>query len=120
MKVDDLLLRCYAHDNHDNHDVWVAVCVDLAIAVQADSYDDARALLGLAINDYIKEALSIDKKHAAYLLSRKSPLLDRIKYYLIKFKLFRLYIHAAKAFKDPMPIPFGCTGNNTDNKFSTA
>jgi tRNA(Ile)-lysidine synthase TilS/MesJ len=52
---------------------WIAICIDLNLAVQADSSDKARQLLSKQIHSYIIDALTIDAIHAETLLKRSAP-----------------------------------------------
>jgi len=73
-------LRCYARRQANQ---WVAVCIDLGLAAQGDSYGDVKAKLEAQMQDYVHEALTVDRAHAADLLRRKAPLPQRLEYYLI-------------------------------------
>jgi hypothetical protein len=94
----NLTVRCIARREAD---VWVAVCVDFALAAQGQSLEQARSRLHEQILVYVREAVTVDAEHAEALLSRKAPLLDRLGYRLdklisqIKPRLQRLeYIEA--------------------------
>lgn len=73
-------VRCYAKRSKGQ---WIAVCIDLCLAAQADSFGEAKAKLEAQINDYVHEAVTVDREHARVLLTRKAPLANRIEYYLI-------------------------------------
>lgn len=74
-------VRCYAKKDGDQ---WVAVCVDLCLASQAASFEEAKSKLDAQVHDYVYEALTVDRAHAAELLSRRAPLANRIEYWLIR------------------------------------
>lgn len=74
-------VRCYAKRIDGQ---WVAVCIDLCLAAQADTYQEAKAKLEAQIQEYVYEALTIDREHAQDLLNRKAPLANRIEYLLIR------------------------------------
>ena len=73
-------VRCYVKRSEDQ---WVAVCIDLCLAAQGDSLQEAKEKLESQVNDYVFEALTVDREHARALLSRKAPLQNRAEYYLI-------------------------------------
>lgn len=85
MKPNNLLLRCYAYRAEDGQ--WYAVCLDLCLAVQGEKYSDVKRRLHDQIADYVREAVTVDSKHAEYLLSRKAPLSQFLHYYWIKLNL---------------------------------
>ena len=71
-------LRCYAKKEQSH---WVAVCIDLSLAAQADTANEAIEKLEAMIDSYINEALGIHKDYAKQLLSRKAPLSQMLSYY---------------------------------------
>lgn len=74
-----IVLRCYGERTEGQ---WVAVCLDFCLAAQADTFEEARALLDAQINSYLRDALEgVDREHADYLLSRRAPTSMWIKYY---------------------------------------
>ena len=73
-------VRCYVKRSEDQ---WVAVCIDLCLATQGESLQEAKDKLESQVNDYGFEALTVDREHARALLSRKAPLQNRVEYYLI-------------------------------------
>jgi len=73
-------VRCYAKKSETQ---WVALCIDLCLAAQADTFEEVKSKLDAQINDYVYEALTVDRAHAKQLLSRKAPLANRLEYYLI-------------------------------------
>ena len=77
----DLLVRCLALERAG---YWVAMCVDLDLAVQASSAAQARKLLKEQIASYVADAVGVDGEHAAELLHRKAPLRYLALYYFIK------------------------------------
>jgi len=78
-------LRCYLL-KEDNH--WVAVCIDLSLAAQADLSDKAIEKLESMIKTYIEEARTIHKAYANQLLSRKAPLSQVLTFYQIALRSF--------------------------------
>jgi hypothetical protein len=82
MNNKQLTLRCYAR-KEDNH--WVAVCIDLSLATQADSSKEAIEKLESMMLTYVHDALNKHKNYADQLLSRKAPLSQRLFYYRALF-----------------------------------
>jgi hypothetical protein len=72
-----LTVRCIAWPERGQ---WIAACIDLTLAAQASSCEEARHKLHAQIADYVSEALTIDQDHAEMLLSRRAPLRDRLRY----------------------------------------
>ena len=83
------LLRCYIKQEQDQ---WIAVCIDLNLATQADSSNEAKQKLEAMIKSYVTEAFTIDKNYAEQLLSRKAPFSLILEYY------FAVFIQKIKAF----------------------
>lgn len=81
MKPVDLMVRCMAWPENGQ---WVAVCVDFALAAQADTVEEARQSLSEQITQYVREAFTVDKQHAEALLRRKGPFYDRLRYRAFK------------------------------------
>lgn len=77
MKPADFVVRCMARREGD---LYVAVCIDLTLAAQGKTFEEARDKLHAQIRDYVKQALTVDRKHAAALLTRKGPLADRLRF----------------------------------------
>lgn len=107
MRPAKLVLRCYASFDDGQ---WSAVCVDLALAAQSDSCDEAIEKLGQQIRSYVSEALvGEDKAHAYELMTRKAPLSLRAKYHYARFCSFlNTCVHRStnvpKSFISPLPL----------------
>lgn len=87
---------------------WVAVCIDLSLAAQADSMEAAKRKLMEQIKSYVTEAVTVDAEHAEYLLNRRAPLSQLMEYYFIAMKE-KLHINGDRDFSCPMPlIPASC------------
>ena len=104
MKAEELVLRCMAEREGDQ---WVAQCLDLCLAAQGDSYDDARSKLEAMMYDYVKDALiGEDRMYADQLMTRKAPFSQWVKYY--KYKVvnaccdFRNNAH--RLFSEVLPL----------------
>lgn len=79
MKSYPLVFRCYAEKSGDQ---WQTFCIDLTLAAQAESFEEARSKLHAQINSYVFDAIAgDDQAHAADLLTRRAPLRYRAKYY---------------------------------------
>jgi hypothetical protein len=93
-----LLLRCLAFERKG---YWLAMCVDLDLAVQADTLPKAKRLLREQMHSYIDDVLSVDNQHAGDLLTRKAPMRYVALYHFIKLT------HAAKrmlSYETTMPM----------------
>ena len=96
------LFRCYAFK--DDH-LWVAVCIDFNLAAQGDSFGQVKSKLSAQIADYFISAIEEeDKGYAEYLLNRKAPLIQRVKYYWFVF-LQRLHILKDDCFRFFTELP---------------
>jgi hypothetical protein len=106
MKSPDLIIRCYA--KHTGN-YWVAVCIDLCLAAQADSFEEAKQKLQAQIVAYVEEALTVDRAFAAELLNRKAPIRQRIEYALIvaAHRVHLMKAGIAQAFKTILPVHVG-------------
>src|SRR4051812_38652516 len=83
MRPLELVVRCYAKRKRQGH--WVALCVDFTLASQGETFEEAKAGLDAQIREYVHDALmGDDRPHAPYLLSRRAPFLDWIKYYMMR------------------------------------
>lgn len=99
----DLTVRCMARREGE---VWVAVCLDFALAAQGKSLEVARKRLHQQILMYVREAVSVDAAHASQLLARKAPLADRLayEYCKLKSKLKRSVRARFMAYKEALPL----------------
>lgn len=100
LRPSDLVLRCMAFQRNG---YWVAMCVDLDLAVQADTPLKARHLLSEQIRSYVQDAFSVDSEHAPYLIARKAPLRYRAMY-----RAAKLMHHAKRwlSYEAAMPVAF--------------
>lgn len=74
----ELLLRCYVKRERL---CWVAICIDLCLAAQAESQEEAQKKLESMISTYVADALGKHKEYASQLLSRKAPISQIAFYY---------------------------------------
>lgn len=98
-----MFLRCFAQRDGGQ---WVAVCVDLNLAAQADSYHKARVKLHQQIAWYVHDALvGPDREFAEQLLGRKAPPSLLARYYfayaVTKIRGIKLGV---RIFLDTLPM----------------
>lgn len=114
MRPKELILRGLAERKEG---VWQAFCLDLSLAAQGETFDEAMAKLESQVKEYLYDALEgEDKEHASYLLSRSAPASLWLKYYSVKITnvIQALWMHnkapapTHKAFQKPMPVTVGC------------
>ena len=101
MRSNDLLVRCMAR-REDDH--WVGLCIDFDLAVQGCTLGEVRSKLEQQIRLYVDEAMTVDRKHAAYLLRRKAPLRYRLEFRAIELMMRVRRLRAALAFEMPLPL----------------
>jgi hypothetical protein len=101
-----LIVRCYAEQKQG---YWIALCLDFTLAAQGETFQLAKSNLDAQIHEYLHDALAGgDRAHAPYLLARRAPLRDWVKYYVARW-LARLSRHSDKPrthkpFKEVMPM----------------
>ncbi len=100
MNSRDLILRCYVKQEEG---AWVAVCLDLNLAAQADSQKEVREKLEAMISTYVNEALTTDAQYADQLLTRRSPWPEWAKYYCYR-TLDAWHKSPQFAFNEIMPV----------------
>ncbi|WP_424407832.1 hypothetical protein [Pasteurella sp. PK-2025] len=81
MKKHRKLIRCMAYKKGN---LYIAVCLDLSLAAQADTMNEAIEKLDSQIRDFVEE-VSSDPQYASQLLNRPAPLSLWVKYYWFKF-----------------------------------
>lgn len=104
MKPADILVRCYAERQEDG--VWSAICIDFSLAAQGESFEEAKRRLDVQISDYVHEALTIDRDHAEYLLSRKAPWQQLAKWHWLSLKHHCRRLASVRLFRLPV-VPAG-------------
>ena len=108
MRPIQLLVRCYA--NKDGNQ-WQAFCIDLCLAAQGDTFEEAHKKLHMMIVDYVNDALTIDRENADQLLSRKAPVkqIMTYHYYNLLHSIGRLKKELHTLFKEAIPlVPQNC------------
>jgi len=99
MHTENLIVRCMAKQEGG---LWVAVCIDYSLAAQADTFEEARRKLQEQIRSYVREAYTVDHEHAAELLTRRAPLLDRVAY---RFqRMLQRLLHRVRTYLEPVPL----------------
>lgn len=77
-------LRCFIKKESTQ---YVAVCVDLNLAIQTDTAGRAKCKLENMIRSYLHEAVTVHKVYSDQLLYRNAPLSIMLEYYHLKLKL---------------------------------
>jgi len=102
MKKLPMQFRCYAKLDKSSGQ-WSVVCIDLSLAAQADSFQEAKIKLHEMVTEYLEDAfVGPDRQHAAMLLNRKAPFGQVLYYHALSLKarfLGRKSV-AAKSFRD--------------------
>lgn len=93
-------LRCMAYQQNG---VFVAACLDLSLAAQADTMQEAMDKLESQLQDYIKEAYS-EPKYTSQMLKRRAPISMWLKYWVIAFEMFFRKQGPAKLFSEPCKV----------------
>lgn len=101
MSPRDLIVRCIARREGD---VWVALCVDLTLAVQGSSLPEVRRKLHEQITIYVREAWTVDAAHAVELLSRKGPFHHRLVYAWCWFRSRMRPALSRLVYKEALPL----------------
>ena len=106
MKTNELILRCYMKPAEGQ---YVAVCIDLCLAAQAETPNEAKRLLESQIESYVTEAFTVDKEFAPELLTRRAPIGQRFEYHAIDTlnKLHCLGASVRQVFNTIMPMTPG-------------
>jgi hypothetical protein len=103
LKPEKLILRCYGYKFGDNP--FTGVCVDLNIAVQAESRVELEKKMNNAIKSYIETVLDTeDKSSIASLIFRRAPIRDQIIYYILKIIVKIKQIPTNFIFKEYIPF----------------
>ena len=103
MRPKQLFLRCMADRSGDQYQ---AFCLDLDLAVQADSMAEAKLKLEAQIDEYVYDALAgEDQAHAEQLLTRRAPPALWARYYWYKFNISVGHVReGVLSFKERMPL----------------
>ena len=99
LNLNQLILRCYGFQLGDRP--WVGVCLNLDLAVEADSREELKKKMRDVIESYIETVLQTDDHESIpALLSRRAPLKDWSIYYLIRF------VNCLHDFREKFAFPF--------------
>lgn len=71
------VLRCYA-EGRDSE--WEAVCLDLDISVQGESFEDIFHALNEAIALYFQAVMALPEAERPHLLDRPAPFMLRLRF----------------------------------------
>lgn len=98
-----LVLKFYAHQTRDGN--WYGVCLNLNLAVEAESVDELKEKFKNVIISYIDTVLDTeDTDSIPDLLTRKAPFIDWLKYYYIKLLISVKNIPKDIVFKQSIPF----------------
>ena len=102
MKLERLILRCYAERDSDG--TWFAMCVDLNIYARADNFVQVKGKLRGFVVDYVREALTRDADYIESLIPRRAPFVFWLRY--LRAVLFTKLHQVAtqKRFRLPLPL----------------
>jgi len=102
MRTNQLVIRCYAKKDGDS---WVAIAVDLSLAAQAETLEEAKEKLESMIHSYIHDAFTVDREYAEQLLNRKAPLSQRMEYAAVSMlgKLLK-FKKSCRIFNNVLPM----------------
>lgn len=100
----ELILRCFA-ERHGS--IWIAICIDLSLAAQGDTPEQAQQKLVDQIGEFLHDALAgDDRAYAESLLLRKAPMKQRLRYYWLYAcsKLHLIHNNFYKLFTQILPL----------------
>lgn len=106
MHTNDLVLRCFA-DRRGGQ--WQAFCLDLCLAAQGETFEDARSRLEAMICSYVADA-TVGPDHRAFgadLLRRRAPWQDWLRYYAYALGVRLTRRMSALAFREALPMQPG-------------
>lgn len=103
MKPKQLFLRCFADTSNGQ---WQVFCLDLDLAAQGDTLDEAKQKLESQISEYVFDALAgEDQAYSDQLLSRRAPLRLWVRYYWYGFLIKVWHVqNGIKRFKERLPL----------------
>jgi predicted RNase H-like HicB family nuclease len=102
MKTSELILHCFAEQKGNQ---WQAFCLELSLAAQADTFEEARSKLDSMIVSYVEDAtVGEDRPFGADLMSRSAPLVDWLKYYMHAARKRVLRRDAWRTFREVLPL----------------
>ena len=116
LRAAQLVVRCMVRREGA---VWVAVCIDLCLAAQGGTREEAAQALHRQIALYVREAFTLDAAHAEALLRRRAGMAERVRYQFwrliqrrprVRRTLGRLAqrlglaVSRATAYSEPLPL----------------
>jgi len=102
MKLNDLVLRCYAEKDGDG--TWFAMCLSLNMYARGDNFEQARRKLHSAIASYLKDALTKDAEYVGDLVPRAAPLYFWMRYAYIWLCVKVRDATTVRKFKEAFPL----------------
>lgn len=102
-------LRCYAKKEGD---LFVAVCIDLCLAAQGSTIEEAKLNLDSQIAFYLQDVCTNESDYLDQLLNRKAPLQQRFTYHCIK--LINSTLRMKEKFQGYFRLqpPYGCSDHS--------
>ncbi len=98
-----LVLRCYGHKTRNGR--WFGVCLDLDLAVEADSPAELKSKMNDVISSYFEVVLDTDDRASIPdLLTRRAPFFDWVKYFGIRLLVFIREFPGNFIFKESIPF----------------
>ena len=76
-------LHCYAEGRDGK---WEAICLDLDVAVQGESFEEVYHSLHKAVSLYLESVLTLPEDQRSHLLKRPAPLSVRWKFFTLAFR----------------------------------
>ncbi|MBQ0795552.1 hypothetical protein [Zhongshania sp.] len=104
MKPKNMVLRCYAERQGS---IWVTVCIDLCLAAQADSLQEAKDKMHEQVREYLEDAFGQHSDYFEDLMFRPAPLSQILKYHFIRCRKKMSIASASMAdsiFKERLPM----------------
>jgi hypothetical protein len=95
-------LRCIAYHYEGR---WVAFCLDLDIAVEAGSFDQAQVVLAEALRSYVQDAMAESEPVRSRLLNRRAPLHVRL---LWGWRIFWATVRTGRDHDGTIEFPVAC------------
>jgi len=93
-------LRCMAYQQDG---VFVATCLDLSLAAQANTMQEAMDKLERQVDSFIEEVAS-EREFAKDLINRKAPLSMWVKYWLIGLRVLFKPKRQETIFSEPCKV----------------
>ena len=95
-------LRCFAVGSNG---AWEAICLDLDVAAQGNSFEEADQCLRRAIDLYLEHVATLPMHERGRFLHRRVPLVVRLRFAVEAF-LLALATHARSGYQHHYTVPF--------------